>query len=165
MSFVTKVAALLATVLTLTVCGSAYATGTGPAAEFPFRHSGFDFKVAWKTSSSDQGVAIDGLLKNVRYPSVEGVDLYVKLVDKENRILAREATFPIPQRIGEYDYSPFRLMLAKGSISNGAVLQFLIRYHINEGGQGGDNWLSSFAVDASTGAAVVSKVSTKPDDW
>lgn len=163
MSFTTKVAALLATILMLTVQAPAYAEG-GPAAGLPFRHNAFDFKVAWKTTTVNQGVAIEGLLKNVRYPSVEGVDLSVRLVGKDNRVLVCGTDFPIPQRIGEYDYSPFRLVLKNGTVSKGDVLQFLIWYRINEGGQGGDRWLSSFAVDATTGA-VVAKTAAKADDW
>lgn len=165
MSLLTKVATLLATILMLTVHAPAYAAGNGPAAGLPFRHSDFDFKVAWNTSTLDQGVAIEGLLTNVRYPSVEGVDLSVWLVGKDNRVIACSTAFPIPQRIGEYDYSPFRLVLKNGLLSKGDVLQFLIRYRVNEGGQGGDSWLSSFAVDAATGAAVVGKTTTRPDDW
>ncbi len=164
MSLVRKVTSLLALLLMLTGYGTAYGAGNGPAAGYPFRHNDFDFKVAWKSAASDRGTAIDGLLKNVRYPSVAGVDLTVRLVDRENRVLAGGTAYPIPQRIMENDYSPFHVILRHGAPAKGDLLQFMIWYRINEGGQGGDHWLSSFVVDASTGE-VVSRTTAKPDEW
>jgi hypothetical protein len=162
MSLVLRVAALVAMMVTLAASAFAGARPS-PVAGLPYRHSDFDFKVAWKTSLSGQGVAIEGVLKNVRYPGTAGVDVTVYLLDRDHRLLAREMTFPIPQPIKWGETRPFAVTLNQAALAQGDLLLFLIRYQGEDGNDGGTSWMSNFTVDAATGAVV--EENREPTDW
>jgi hypothetical protein len=157
-----RVAALLAVMVTLSATG-ALSAARPSLAGLPYRHSDFDFKMAWKASQSGQGVAIEGVLKNVRYPRTVGVDVTVYLLDRDHRLLAREMTFPIPQPIRWGESRPFALTLDQAALAQGDLLQFLIRYQFEDGNDGG-SWMSDFTVDAATGAVVDVEYGV-PADW
>ena len=153
MSLLLKVATLVMLGM-LTTAPALHAAGMSPVAGLPYRHSDFDFKYAWKTSPLGQGVAIDGLFKNVRYYKVEGMVLTVSLLNSDKKVLADATTFPIPQRISMYDTRPFDVVLKNVTLSPGDRLRFLIHYRATDGLDGTGFWMSSFTVDAATGAAL-----------
>lgn len=135
-----------------------HAAGMSTVADLPYRHSAFDFKYAWKTAPLGQGVAIDGLVKNIRYFTVEGAVLTVSLLNGDKRVLAEATTIPIPQRIRMDEVLPFDMVLKGATLSPGDRLRFLILYLATDGSDGVGLWMSSFTVDATTGAVLAGKV-------
>lgn len=129
-----------------------------PVAAMPYRRADFDFKYAWRTAQVERGLAVDGLLKNVRYANVEDVVLTVSLLNGEGKLLADETVFPIPQQIRMDDDRPFGLVLKNVVLSPGDLLRFQIRYRVDEGDTSSFTWLGSFTVDATTGQAPTEKV-------
>ena len=132
--------------------------GTKPEADLPYRHSAFDFKYAWKAAPLGQGVVIDGVVKNVRFFNVEGAVLTVSLLNGEKKVLANATALPIPQQIRMDEVRPFDLVLKGVTLSPGDRLRFLISYRAADGRNGIGFWMSSFTVDATTGALLVEKV-------
>lgn len=163
MSFVLRTIALVVLAV-LAAVPTVHAGDVSPVAGMPYRYADFDFKYAWRTVQVDRGLAVDGLLKNVRYASVDDVVLTVSLLSREGKLLADATTFPIPQQIRmDYD-SPFDLVLKNVVLSQGDLLRFQIRYRVNEGDTNSFNWLGSFTVDAATGRVPAEK--GKPaDGW
>lgn len=163
MSFVLRIVTLVM-LAALTAVPTVRAADGSPAAGMPYRYDNFDFKYAWRTVQVDRGLAVDGLLKNVRYASVDDVVLTVSLLNREGKLLADATTFPIPQQIRmDYD-SPFDVVLKGVVLSQGDLLRFQIRYRVDDGDSNSFNWLGSFTVDAATGRVLTEK--GKPaDGW
>lgn len=135
-----------------------------PVSAMPYRYADFDFKYAWRTTQVERGLAVDGLLKNVRYATVDDVVLTVSLLNREGKLLADATIFPIPQQISIDDVRPFDLVLRNVVPSPGDLIRFQIRYRVAEGGTDSFAWLGSFTVDAATGQAPAGK--EKPaDGW
>jgi hypothetical protein len=156
----------LISLLLLSACSAQYpAIQENPAAAFPYRHSEFDYKVAWKTSAANNVVIIDGILKNVRYPFIEGLDLTVFLEGADGRVRARATTLPFPQQSQKDEVVYFNAKLNNVAINPGDTFKFVIHYVGGEGGQDGrSDWRSNFAADAMTGA-VRHKDNPKSEEW
>jgi hypothetical protein len=163
MPFLIKVISVVAMLVSLSACTVNEYARQNPVADMPYRHSDFDFKVAWKTSPTDQGLAIEGLLKNVRYAQVESVTLSVFLLNSDNKVLATASTFPNPQTIKIDDYVSWGVIL-KAVPSKGDRLKFLIDYHAQEGNDGASRWISYFTVDEATGSEIKERIKN-PDQW
>jgi hypothetical protein len=148
----------------LVACGSLQSAQQSPVAEYPFRHSAFDQKVAWKTSLIDRNLVINGLLKNVRYLQIDDVELTVSVIDKDNKTLARNRTLFLPVPIKMDDYVPFGLTVENVTLTRGDVLSFLIKYRAYDGDSSSFTWLSSFKTDALTGATINEEI-VNPDRW
>jgi hypothetical protein len=163
MAWFARMAILLVLLLTVTGAGSPYGADGGPPAAYPYRHSAFDFSTVWKTTPAGQGIAIEGLLKNVRYAFVDDLEMTVALRNKDNKLLAKETTFLTPQPLRNGEARPFSLNLRNVAISPGDVLQFSIKCRVDEGRDESFIWLSSFEVDAATGAAMDGEGRTPAD--
>ena len=153
MKVLKRVAISLTVLISLSACAAPYAVKEGPAENFSFRRSDFDLRYAWKTSQTDQGVRIDGLVKNVRYPGIENVEIKVSLLDKTQKIISEGVAFPLPQPIPMDEYRSFGLLLKNAKLSEGDLLGFQVNYNASEG-QNAFSWKSSFTVKAATGAAI-----------
>jgi hypothetical protein len=165
MTWSARCTTFLALLLAIAASPVQAAVGQGPFAGYPNRYSGFDYKLGWQVSQDSQGVAIEGVLKNLRYGYVDSLTLSVRLVDREGRVVARNTTFTIPQRMSSADYRTFSLKLDKVSPTKGETLQFMIWSSGSEGGDGGFTWLSSFMADATTGAVLGARESRNHDEW
>lgn len=157
---------MMISLLLLSGCSAQYAAiQQDPAAGFPYRHSDFDYKVAWKTTEENNVVAIDGILKNVRYPYIESLDLTVFLEGTDRKVRARATTIPFPQQSQVDEVVFFNAKLNNVTLKPGDTFKFVIHYVGGEGGQdGSSDWRSNFAVDAMTGA-VRHRDNIKSEEW
>ena len=163
MKILRRMAVLLTIALSLTACATQGATSQNPADKYTFTHKAFDLRYAWNVSQTDQGVRVDGLIKNPRYSSIDNIELRVALLNKAHQVIAKETTFPIPQMIQIDDYRNFGLLLRNAKLSEGDLLRFMVRYNVSEG-QSGNFWVSGFTVDAATGA-IVGRQEKNDDQW
>ena len=124
-------------------------------AAYPHRHDGFDFKVAWKTTQVPQGVALEGVMQNVRYSQVADLQVTVSLLDARKKVLAEATTFPIPPSFNLDEYRDFGLMLKNVTLSPGDLLHFRLLYQAVDDETSGLRWLTNFTVDPFTGAAII----------
>lgn len=165
MLYVSKMLAILASMLVMAACGAHQYVRNTSVAGYPYRYDDFDYRYAWKTAVTDHGVVIDGVMKNVRYAYIDSVHLTVSALGKDGKIVAKESTFPMPQQTREDDVIHFSLMLKDIKPAPGDLFQFLVHYTGNEGSNhSGIDWISSFKVDALTGA-VIGAQGRNPDDW
>lgn len=165
MLYVSKMLAILASLMIMTACGAHQHVKQTSVTGYPYRYADFDYRYAWKTATTDHGVVIDGVMKNVRYAFIDSVYLTVNVLGKDEKVVARASTFPMPQQTRENDVCHFSLLLEDIKPAPGDVFQFLVHYTGNEGGKkSGINWISSFKVDALTGAAIRAQ-SGYPDEW
>jgi hypothetical protein len=162
MSYLVRMLAVLAMAI-FAGCGVTWQTRQLDLAEYPHRYGDFDYHYAWKTVGTDGDVAIEGVMKNVRSPYIDGIWLKVERLDKEGNVASRGIDFPMPQRSAEGDVSSFRLLL-KGTPTAGDRYRFTIGYGANEGDQQRLEWVSIYQVDALSGT-VIGPEKTVPDRW
>lgn len=165
MSHFLKMLAALATLLVMAGCAvSQQHVKQIDMKEYPNRHAAFDYKYAWKTVTTDQGVMVEGIMKNVRYAFIDSIDIKVDLQDKDGKTVASASDFPMPQQTREGDVSHFGLLLTGGKPAAGDTFQFTVHYKGNEGDTSRLNWISIFKVDALTGA-VIHPQGRNADKW
>lgn len=150
-----KFAWLLAFLMALTACAAMPVAQQKPFAAFPFHHNAFDFKVGWKIFPTEQGLLVDGIMKNVRYSQVDDLEVTVSVLNKGNKVLAEATAFPIPRPINLDEYRSFDLLLKKVILTQGDVLHFLIQYRAVDDERSSFKWISSFSVEALTGVPIV----------
>ena len=148
----------------LAACGIQASAGRVGVADFPYRSSAFDYKMAWKTTRTDNGVNIDGVLKYIRYAHIDNSQITVWLLDRDRRVLARAADIPFPQQRQKEEESTFSLKLDNVVLDQGDILKFVIHYQGKDGETGGIDWVSGFSADALTGE-VLRNESSKEDGW
>ena len=165
MSYLLKMLAVLAALLVMAGCGVSYQQ-VKPVnlAEYPYRHAAFDYRYAWSTLNTYQGVVIEGVMKNVRYAFIESIEIKVELQGKDGKTIARASDFPRPQQTREGDVSHFGLLLKDSKPVAGDTFQFTVHYKGNEGDTSRLNWISIFKVDALTGA-VIPPQGSNTDKW
>lgn len=145
---------MLLSMLALSGCSVNHdAVRQSPAAGFSYRHTDFDYKVAWNTTQAENEVVIDGILKNVRYTNIEQLDLTIFLRGPDGKLRARVTTIPFPQQSKIDEVASFSAQMHNITIKQGDTLQFLIHYLGTEGAGGGIDWISTFSADALTGAS------------
>ncbi len=164
MRLLPKIFAIITMLVSLSGCSMNNYIPQNPVADLPYRHNDFDYRFAWRTDQTDQGLSVEGLMKNVRYAQVESVTLSISLLNKENVVLASETTFPLPQTIKMDNYAPFKVTLKKVSPSKNDMLKFMITYYVFDGKDEIFQWHSSFTTDVSTGMGINDTVKN-PDAW
>jgi len=143
-------------------CAPLQTTQRKPFAGFPYRHNGFDFRKAWKASQSPQGLAVDGVLKNIRYFRVENLEITVSILRKGEKIFPEETYF-FSGSIEREEYRDFALVLKNVTVVPGDLLQFIIRYNALDGTDA-FRWTSDFTADPVTGIPVHKAEEMSSDD-
>lgn len=143
-------------------CASVQTRRPKPFAAFPYRHNGFDFKQAWKASQTPEGLAVDGVLKNIRYFRVENLQVSVS-VHRKQRQVSPEETYFISGNMEREEYRDFGVMLKQVTVAPGDQLHFVISYNALDGSTP-FGWTSEFTADALTGVAVLKPEETSSGD-
>ena len=133
-----------------------------PAAVYPFRYSGFDYKVAWKASSLPAGIWISGTMKNSRNLSVTAVELTLFLKGADGKYRSRITVLPTPQFTVTNEPAEFSLLLKNEQLKPGDVFEFVIHYRAEGGSGRAVDWRTTFAADANSGM-VMDEAVKKPD--
>lgn len=113
----------------------------------PQHYSQFDLKMAWEVKVTDTGTVIDGVVKNVRYFEMIGVEIWVSVLDGKGNTMGRSESFIIPLLLRENDTAPFSLTIPARA-APGTTLLFTYRYREHEGHDNGQFWMQSFEVPA-----------------
>jgi hypothetical protein len=116
-------------------------------AQMSHHYSQFDATIGWTVTGADSGVKIDGIFKNIRYATMENIEIWVSIFDAKGKLLARSAEYIIPTELGLDELAPFTINL-KTSAPQDAKLLFTYKY-VGEDGGGGDGggtgrWMQSF---------------------
>lgn len=113
----------LVSLFVLSACSARYAaTQQYSVANFSYRHSDFDYKIAWKTTQTNDVVVIDGILKNVRYPHIEQVELTIFLQGPDGKVRARATALPFPQQSHMDEVVSFSVKVNKVVLNPGTRL-------------------------------------------
>jgi hypothetical protein len=109
----------------------------------PFHYSQFDLRMAWNIKVAGPETLIEGVVKNVRYAEMDGVEIWVSALDAKGDTLARSVSFIIPRQLKEDDVVPFSVKLPLAA-EPGTELLFTYRYNAHEDVEDGVGWMQSF---------------------
>jgi hypothetical protein len=114
----------------------------------PQQYANFDVKMGWDAKTIDGNTVIDGVVQNVRYATMEDMEIWVALVDANGKTMRRAVDYVIPRQLTMNDATAFSVKLPAVA-PHGAKLVFTYRYNGFDGGDvdggaGGSNWMQSF---------------------
>lgn len=112
----------------------------------PHRYSQFDVKLAWDARVVGTDIYINGVVENVRYFLMEGVEVWGVVRDATGNTVARSASFIIPNELKQYETAPFSLKLPAQTVP-GAKLVITYRYLAHEDQEQGISWMQSFEAE------------------
>jgi len=138
-----KAAMILVIVLLASGCATYRDDSLVRLQTLPQHYELFDAKLAWEASTSAATTTISGVIKNIRYFAMEGVEIQAATLAGDGREIARDTYFV--NGIKENEAVPFILKLP--AVSPGSTLRFRYRYiGMEGGGDSGDalTWRQSF---------------------
>lgn len=114
----------------------------------PQHYSQFDVNMAWDVSTINGNTFINGVVQNVRYATMEDLEIWVSLHDAKGKLLSRAVCFIIPRQLDRDVTAPFNVKLPLVP-SPGSKFIFTYKYNGfdgggNDGAAGGVNWMQSF---------------------
>jgi hypothetical protein len=105
-------------------------------------YNNFDVKLAWDIKTIDRKTVIDGVIQNIRYAMMEGIEIWVALLDSNGKTVTRAVDLVMPLRLNMGETTAFRVMFP-AVVPQGAKLVFTYKYAGYDGGDG-TNWMQSF---------------------
>jgi len=112
-------------------------------ATLPQRYAQFDLSLAWEVKAIGGKTIVDGVVKNLRYAHMDGIEVWVTAVDEAGKTIVRAAGFVVPQQVRQDEIANFSVKLP-AVLPPGTRLQFTYKYRGSDGGDGGTNWSQSF---------------------
>lgn len=118
----------------------------------PHHYTQFDVKMAWDIMRVGEHSVIDGVVQNVRYSSMEGLEVWVMTMDSKDKETSRSVGFVIPHDLKLDEITTFSVKLPMVATS-GTKLVIMYKYEGSDGGGGihgmksgggGTNWMQSF---------------------
>jgi hypothetical protein len=107
-------------------------------------YSKFDVKIGWTVTTGNNETTINGIIQNIRYNTMEGIEVWVSVLDTNGKVSVRSADYVIPNRLVKDDVAPFTIKLPIVATTNTKLL-FTYKYIGSDGGTDGSvNWMQSF---------------------
>lgn len=139
-----SLASMLATVFLLSACAlNSYQVVN--ETEYPDFRKNFDVTIGWNVTQSAGLTAVEGYVRNNRFPVMEGLELWISLHDAAGSERAQKSFFIIPTSFRQDDFARFSVKLGSG-IQPGDKLRFLYRYKGVEDNEEALSWMNSFEV-------------------
>ena len=114
---------------------------------FPQHYSQFDLKMAWGVKPVGNESFVDGLVQNIRYTYMEGVEVWVAVVEASGKSGKPSVSYIIPNQLKQDEIAPFSVILPV-RVEPGTRLLFTYKYRGNDDGGsdggGSGNWMQSF---------------------
>ncbi|HEY5514065.1 MAG TPA: hypothetical protein VIK40_10525 [Geomonas sp.] len=112
-------------------------------ASLPQHYSQFDMALAWEVKPAGKETVVQGVVKNLRYAFMDGIEVWIAAVDAAGKTRARSVCYILSQQIKQDEVAPFSIKLPV-LVEPGTLLQFTYKYQGSDGGEGGVNWMQSF---------------------
>ncbi|KAA0888388.1 hypothetical protein ET418_16100 [Oryzomonas rubra] len=112
----------------------------------PQHYAQFDVKMGWDITTANGATIINGVIQNIRYATMEDIEIWVSSVDANGKTVSRSVNYVIPRRLEMGDLTPFSVTLPTAA-TPGTKLIFTYKYNGFDGGgpdDGGVNWMQSF---------------------
>jgi hypothetical protein len=112
----------------------------------PQHYAQFDVKMGWDVTAENGKTTINGIIQNIRYATMEDIEVWVSSVDAQGKVVSRSVSYVIPRTLERDGLTPFSVTLPTMA-APGTKLVFTYKYNGYDGGgpdDGGVNWMQSF---------------------
>jgi hypothetical protein len=112
----------------------------------PQHYSQFDVRMGWDVKADNGNTIINGVIQNVRYATMEDLEIWVSSLDANGKVVSRSVGYVIPRILDRDDLTSFSVTLPTAA-TPGTKLLFTYKYDGYDGGGsdgGGINWMQSF---------------------
>ena len=113
----------------------------------PQHYSQFDLKMAWEVNPTENGTLVTGEVQNLRYAFMEGIEVWVAVVEASGKLGKSSVSYIIPTRLNQDEIAPFSVTLPV-RVEPGTRLRFTYKYRGSDGGDsdggGAGDWMQSF---------------------
>jgi len=112
----------------------------------PQHYSQFDVNMGWDVKTENGRTLINGVIQNIRYATMEDIEIWVSSVDAGGKTVSRSVGYVIPRTLNRDDLTSFNLTLPIAT-APGSKLVFTYKYNGFDGGgadDGGTSWMQSF---------------------
>ena len=112
----------------------------------PQHYSQFDVNMGWDVKAENGGTTINGVIQNIRYATMEDIEIWVSSVDANGKTVSRSVDYVTPRTLNRDDLAAFSVTLPT-TAPPGSKLVFTYKYSGLDGGgmdNGGTNWMQSF---------------------
>lgn len=112
----------------------------------PQHYSQFDVNMGWDVKTDNGSTIINGIIQNIRYATMEDIEIWVSSVDANGKTVSRSVCYVIPRTLNRDDLASFNITLST-TAPPGSTLVFTYKYNGFDGGgsdEGGINWMQSF---------------------
>ena len=141
-----KIGVLLVAAI-LTGCASYASVDNERMGSLPQHYSQFDLKMAWEVNLTENGTLVTGEVQNLRYAFMEGIEIWVAVVEASGKVGKSSVSFIIPSRLDQDEIAPFSVKLPV-RVAPGTRLRFTYKYRGSDGGDsdggGAGDWMQSF---------------------
>jgi len=114
--------------------------------QMPQHYSQFDVKMGWAVTGVNSSTIINGIIKNVRYTTMDNIEIWASLVDAKGKLLTRSVDYVLPIRLDRDDVAPFNIILPTAAPTDSKLI-FTYKYVGEDGGAeggGSTKWMQSF---------------------
>lgn len=109
----------------------------------PQHYSQFDMFLAWEVKPAGAETVVEGMLKNLRYAYMDGIEVWIAAIDAAGHTMARSVCYILPSQLKQDEVTSFSVQLPV-LYKPGQLLRFTYNYRGSDGGEGGGNWMQSF---------------------
>jgi hypothetical protein len=109
----------------------------------PHHYSQFDVALAWEIKEAGSETVVEGVLKNLRYALMDGIEVWIAVVNAAGETIARSVCFIVPRQVMLDEVVPFSVKLPV-LVEPSMLLKFTYKYDGSDGGEGGGKWMQSF---------------------
>ncbi|KAB0663917.1 hypothetical protein F6V25_15790 [Oryzomonas japonica] len=112
----------------------------------PQHYSQFDVNMGWDVKAEKGITAINGVIQNVRYATMEDIEIWVSSIDASGKVVSRSVGYVIPRTLEKDGLTTFGVTLPTMA-APGTKLIFTYKYSgSDDGGSdgGGTKWMQSF---------------------
>lgn len=111
--------------------------------QLPRKYSQFDLKLAWDTRITEHGIAVEGLIWNLRWQHAESLEVWVSLLDPDGKVLTKAVGLVIPNPLNINEVSDFSVRLPMKP-PPGSKLRFTYSYYGVDDTEASTFWLQTF---------------------
>lgn len=143
-----RVSCMLMLLVMLAACAAIPPAGPDPFTTLPYGYNGHDLKFAWNAQRQGDMLLLQGALKNMRYPSIEDLDITFELKSPSGDTIRKAHTYVIPSSINQDDTANFDIKISLKNAPEGSYINFIYFFTSWETGRGGMmNQLKTFRID------------------
>lgn len=113
------------------------------AVDYPVFRKNYDVTIGWNVTGNNRQAAVEGYVRNNRYPIMQDLELWISLLDAAGVERVQKSYLIVPSSLSQDEFARFSVEFGS-VIQPGDKLRFLYRYKGVEDNEDALLWMNSF---------------------